>query len=328
MGLWLVAIAAPNASAEQARDPAAADALFRAGKEAMGKGDLATACARFEESQRLDPATGTLLNLADCEMKRGNVATARQHFIDASESLPPEDRRVTYAKEQIASLSPRVPTVRIVVNAPKDGRASVRVLRDGVELGAASLGVALPLDPGEHRVVVKAEGRKDSTYLFRVAEAETKLLEVAPGERAVGGDVAGAGAAREGWPREDEATGRGSGKRTLGYASLGLGGVGIVVGAISGVLAMQAASTVRERCDAQNLCDAEGIDAANRGKTMAVLSPVGFAAGAVFGGLGAWLVLSSNRPPAGAQGARETRVGVVRVGPSRAGAGLELSGSF
>ena len=41
-----------------------------------------------------------------------------------------------------------------------DPIAGLTVKRDGVVLGAASLGVALPLDPGAHLVLVSATGRQ------------------------------------------------------------------------------------------------------------------------------------------------------------------------
>src|SRR5450755_3617279 len=74
-----------------AHDPAAAEALFRDGRAAAQRGDWETACPKLRESQRLDPAAGTLLNLADCEEHRGKVATAWQLFRQVVDSLPAND---------------------------------------------------------------------------------------------------------------------------------------------------------------------------------------------------------------------------------------------
>ena len=46
----------------EGRDPAAAEALFRAARSAVERGDYRSACPKFEESHRLDPAVGTLFN--------------------------------------------------------------------------------------------------------------------------------------------------------------------------------------------------------------------------------------------------------------------------
>src|SRR5262245_63210105 len=83
---------------------AGAEALFRAGREAAEKGDYASACARFEESHRLEPAAGTVFNLADCYEKRGQVASAWQRYREVKERLPAGDERVTFAEGRIKAL--------------------------------------------------------------------------------------------------------------------------------------------------------------------------------------------------------------------------------
>ena len=73
----LCLLAGRSAGAEP-RDPAAAEWLFREGRALMKKGDFAPACAKLAESQRLDPAVGTLMNLAECEERIGRTASAWQ----------------------------------------------------------------------------------------------------------------------------------------------------------------------------------------------------------------------------------------------------------
>src|SRR5262245_31877335 len=80
--------APPAARAQESQlSVSAAEALFEEGRSALAAGDLDLACARFRESNRLDPAVGTVLNLADCEEKRGKLATAWTLFRRASTEL-------------------------------------------------------------------------------------------------------------------------------------------------------------------------------------------------------------------------------------------------
>jgi hypothetical protein len=48
----------------------------------------------------------------------------------------------------------------------------LRVLRDDVELGSASLGVALPVDPGKHTVVTREGDRVLYSVEFELLERQ------------------------------------------------------------------------------------------------------------------------------------------------------------
>src|SRR6266536_4195309 len=153
-GIFILVAGAVSANQ---RDPASAEALFRAGRAAIEKGDYATACPKFEERNRLDPAVGTTFNLADCMEHIGKVATAWQLFKEVAQRLSPGDERVGIAEGRAAALEPRLPRLMLKVATPLPAGATV--LRDGVEMGKASFELALPIDAGDHLIVVKAPGR-------------------------------------------------------------------------------------------------------------------------------------------------------------------------
>ncbi len=77
-------LAPARASAESAADQAKAEALFGEGRRLLAASRFAEACPKFVESQRLDPAIGTQLNLGDCYEKTGRTASAWAVFRDAA----------------------------------------------------------------------------------------------------------------------------------------------------------------------------------------------------------------------------------------------------
>src|SRR5262249_2654152 len=103
---------APRARAE-GDDRAVAEALFDKGRAALKRGDLDAACAAFEESERLEPAPGTMFNLGDCEEKRGHIAVAWQWFEEASQKLSATDKRRALVVARAAALKARVPELTL-----------------------------------------------------------------------------------------------------------------------------------------------------------------------------------------------------------------------
>lgn len=160
---------------------AAAETLFDKGHEAMKAGDYKTACERFRESDRLEPAVGAKLNLANCEQQRGRYATSLHLFKLVLSQLPPSDDRVPIARERVKELDSKVPTVTFEL-VPGDYR-DVTVKEGDLVLRAASFGVPLPFDPGEHQFIVEAPGHKWRRYKIELDVAERRILKVHPGAK-------------------------------------------------------------------------------------------------------------------------------------------------
>jgi hypothetical protein len=289
-----VALFSTHANA-QATDAAAAEQLFVSARAAMEKGDFNTACERFAESQRLDPAAGTLINLADCLDRQGKIASAWQRWKEALEMLRPDDERRAAVSQRAQSIEARVPKLelRLSAKAPPGTIAE----RDGVAMGSASFGISLPIDPGPHRLVAKAPGHAQREYALTVREGESSTLEIEPGD-AIAGEATPAAPVRASPTPAAPARDSGSpATRTWGFVGLGVGTVGLLVGGTAGVLAITKKSEMEEACrrvGEELLCTSAGVDAADSGGTFATVANIGVAVGLVGAAAGAYLLLSSS----------------------------------
>jgi hypothetical protein len=171
-------VATPSASAQDALDPAAAREHLTQGYKLKQQGQLKEALPHFVESLRLDPKLKTTINLADCEEKLGMLVEAQSHWLMARDRAAREgdDRVKQEAEQRVASLGTRMPrlNIRFAPGVPADAQ----VYRDDVMLGRVSLGTALPTNPGEHKISVRAEGHEDSKYTIKLGERDSKTLTV------------------------------------------------------------------------------------------------------------------------------------------------------
>lgn len=139
---------------------AQAESLFREGKDLMAKGKLAEACDAFEGSYRKDPATSTLLNIADCREKNGQFATAWGAFVEAERRTRDSDDPSQQAINQLAHdrgarLEPRLSF--LTVSVPDESRVrGLTITRDGEPLDDAEWNRAIPADIGPHVIEAKA----------------------------------------------------------------------------------------------------------------------------------------------------------------------------
>lgn len=160
----LVSLTSP-AQAQSVEDKAAADALFDAARQALLQKDYDTACARFSESQKLDPAVGTLLNLGLCYKQAGRTASAWTTYREAaalSRSLGQEQRE-ELARKEAKDLEARL--VRLIVEVSDQAKAvpDLEISRNGKPLARQMWGIPLAIDPGEVTIVAVAEGYAETT---------------------------------------------------------------------------------------------------------------------------------------------------------------------
>src|SRR5215218_1432346 len=100
----------------------------------MAAGKTAEACAVFEQSQKLEATVSTLVNLAACREKLGQLATAWGLFLDAERQTRWMSGNATkliheLALDRAAKLEPRVPKLTISV-PDKNKIDQLEILRD------------------------------------------------------------------------------------------------------------------------------------------------------------------------------------------------------
>lgn len=266
----------------RADDIAAAEALFNAGLDEMRAGRYDTACGRLAESHRLDPRPGTLFTTAECEAQAGKLASALARYKDYMAlfaRLPPADQARQRGREQVAQkaiseLGPKVPrlTLKLPAGAPK----SATVRRNDTEVGAASIGLALPVDPGEHVLVVQVgQARSEQRVALAVGESRELTLQLPSSDTSPASARRDAPAVAAG-PEQD--AGPQSSSNTLAYVVGGVGVAGVLVGSVTGALVFSKKSTIADHCRGVD-CDQQGLDAADSAKTLGLVSTIGFGVG-------------------------------------------------
>src|SRR5947208_2872853 len=101
-------------------DAATAQALYDQAKKLMADGQYAEACSKLEESEHLDPGSGTLLNLGDCYEHIGKFASAWGKFLEAAGVAKSANQleRERVARDRAAAVASRVSNIVINLAAP------------------------------------------------------------------------------------------------------------------------------------------------------------------------------------------------------------------
>jgi hypothetical protein len=310
--LAIVATAFPSSAETSAEDRALAQTLFEEGRKLMKDGKPAEACPKFEASQKIDPAPGTLLNLGVCHAQTGKTATA---WIELNESIARAKKdgrndRLQIAQDELAKLEPKLSKLVVVVdaaNAPPD----LAVTLDGKPLAAGAWGVEFNVDPGPHGVSASAAGKQTwSTTVDVGLVADRKRVEVpalAANTNATGGETV---------------VDVRSPNRTWAYV---IGGFGIVATGVGTYFAIHAHSLRNDADAAFAANDPSAPDKGDQTRTAITFARVGLGVGLV--SLAASAVLFVSAKPSEPRPAPST---AIRVVPDfgYASAGLSLSGGW
>jgi hypothetical protein len=329
-----IACSAATAGAQSAGNQAAAEALFKQGRDLMASGHLAEACPKLAESQRLDPGTGTLLNLATCYERNGQVASAWVTYKEAATAAQNADQpeRAQLARRKAGELEPKLPTLTIVVS-PATDRPDLEIRRDGEAIGRPGWGVPIPVDPGVHSVEAMAPGRKSWQGQASVEGAAPASIEVpalaeaapettpAPSPSIPAAPVAASPAPAA--PPAEPAASHGSGQRTIGLVTGGVGLAGLIVGTTFGLIANSDNNDAKTHCPTDSTCNSQGIASTTSALHAATASTVAFIAGGAMAAVGLVVYLTSPSDAARSSG----RLGLSPIVGAATG-GVALHGGW
>jgi hypothetical protein len=259
-------------------DKASAEALFNEGLALVAGGKYAEGCRKLEGSQALDATLGTELRLADCYERQGLTASAWATFKHAQgvAHVQAQSEREELARLRFEALEPKLSYLDLnVEGTPLPG---LSVTRNGREVPLASLGVAIPVDPGEQRIIASAPGYEPWQQTLVVAPGPgQRALVIPPLEKREASRAAIEKAPAQAEPERSTQRAVGIVTSVVGLASLLAGGGLGLYAKVEGDRSKQ-----DQFCpsDDHNGCTPEGVDLRDRARTAGSASTITFIAGA------------------------------------------------
>jgi hypothetical protein len=301
----LVSHAEPSAA-----DKETARSLLDDGDKKLAAGDLQGALKAYKAADDIMGVPTTTLEVARTQIKLGLLVEARdslQRLLRIPQA-PKEPAAFTKARAEAARLNDdlqkRIPTLQVAIEGLPAGTVA-EVTIDGEALPTTAIGLPRKLNPGLRRVVVSARGYQSSSHEVPLGEQQTRTLTVTLQPAAVepppplpsatvptppaSTPPPPASTTSEPLPSSSASTAEAPGLRRpmLVYGGFGLGVLGVTFGTISGLVALNKGSTVKDACVGDRCPESVRSDIVST-KNWALASNLGFAIG--FAGAGAGLV--------------------------------------
>ncbi len=277
---------------------------------ALGAGG-AESCDAAAKAYEHGSKPRALFELAECHEKAGELKTAMDHYnaylkkvkrLDGAAQAR-QQTQISAAKTRLASLGVRVPL--LTIKLPGDPSDYV-VKIDGEDLSGGALKLAQPINPGRHRVEIEMPNGAMRRFDAVLGEGDSRVIDVARSS----GTLSAPGSEQQ-QPPEGESDqpsepasddDRAIPLRTWAYVAGGIGAAGIIVGSITGGLAIGGKSTMDDNCNGE-ACNHEGKEAADETQALALVSTIGFPVGlaGLAAGTALWL-LSPSQDGAAATG--------------------------
>jgi len=179
--LWLLPalpaiFVAQPAAAQDKKELSKARAQFQRAIELEQAGNYSTALEQFRDVGQVRMTPQVRFHIASCEEKLGRLVTAlggyQLAYADADSVGEDFKAEVDAAVTRLQAGIPKLVIQR------GSGAEAAEIQLDGVALGASSVGVPVPLDPGPHSISAKAPGALPFSQTVTIGENEQKVVAV------------------------------------------------------------------------------------------------------------------------------------------------------
>jgi hypothetical protein len=294
-----VTLLAPVVNAQSApppstQEPTAADletarALYKEGKELRAAGDLSGALAKLKAAHQLGHTPITGLELARTYEMLHLLVEARAICLDVGH-IPvasDETERSATARAEAVTLAERLlareaTLVVHFVGAPPGAMVSLSI--DKSVVPPAAISELHKVDPGAHDLEARVEGGVAVAATVDLREGETREISLTlPPPPVVHTEPP------KPPPPPPPVIPRRNSVATAGFV---IGGVGIAVGALTGLLAISKKNELGPQCPNMN-CPSSAQDDLDSAKSWATFSTVAFVAGGIGAAIGIFAIVGA-----------------------------------
>ncbi len=154
----------------------AARDLFSKAEKDEDAGNWSEALDKLKRAVSVKPTPGLRYHIALCEEKLGQLVAALADYTAADQAAREANNKdvIDAVAEPLKTLRIRVPTLTIEVPAASGAQVDL----DGKTVAPGLYGVAMPVEPGMHRVQAKATGKRPFTTQVQLREREATTSTV------------------------------------------------------------------------------------------------------------------------------------------------------
>lgn len=308
-------IAAVPAMAQQQpargkKDQAAARVRGEAGLKLFEEKKWAEAYEAFREADEIYHANTLVLFMGHCRREMGKLLEARALYFKVAEEAVPKNapdqfkKAQARARDELKALQARIPLLRVSISGIASRKATATL--DGGAVSLDELQGGKEVEPGDHVLVIEAPGSAAVERSVAVNEGDVTRVEIVL------------------TPPKSTEPEKKKGSILPGAIAMGVGAVGLGIGAATGIIAMGQIDDIKSRCTPDGHCPEADKPKADAAQSLVTASTVGFVVGGA--ALAAGAVLIVLRPWGGDSKAAEPNAASAHVTVGFGSIGL--GGSF